>query len=155
MAKETKTALTLFDHIKAITQDQKLDYWDRLSDQDRKTWSNYMILRFLSMKYDWLPLISELQFLLQDLPPKQMYLALIDLLPKGREYLKYINGKKSTKHPDWLVECMKKRFECTKKQAIDYLEILYAIENGQSEIKKIAEDFGTDPKEIKKLKLKV
>ena len=84
-----------------------------------------------------------------------MYLALIDLLPKGREYLKYINGKKSTKHPDWLVGCMKKRFECTEKQAIEYLEILYAIENGQSEIKKIAEDFGIDPKEIKKLKLKV
>lgn len=155
MANETKSAKTLFDHIKAITQDQKVDYWDTLSDQDRKTWSNYMILRFLSMKYDWLPLLSELQFLLQNLPPKQMYATLIDLLPKGREYLKYINGKKSTKHPDWLVGCMKKRFECTEKQAIEYLEILYAIENGQSEIKKIAEDFGIDPKEIKKLKLKV
>lgn len=155
MANETKSSKTLFDHIKAITQDQKVDYWDTLSEQDRKTWSNYMILRFLSMKYDWLPLLSELQFLLQNLPPKQMYVTLIDLLPKGREYLKYINGKKSTKHPDWLVGCMKKRFECTEKQAIEYLEILYIIENGQSEIKKIAEDFGIDPKEIKKLKLKI
>lgn len=152
---DTKKSLGLFDHIQQITNVQNPNYWETLTDADKKTFSNYMILRFLSMKYDWMPLIAELQPVLQNLPPKQMYLTLIDLLPKGREFLKYINGKKSTKYPDWLVDCFKSKFDCSKKEAVEYIEILHSIENGHSEIKKIAEAFGTDSKEIKKLKLKV
>ena len=45
-------AATLFDHITQITNVQNPKYWDTLDESDRKTWSNYMVLRFLSMKYN-------------------------------------------------------------------------------------------------------
>ena len=48
----------LFDHIKAITQYQDPKYFDKLDDEDLKSWSNYMIHRFLSMNPDWIDLIA-------------------------------------------------------------------------------------------------
>ena len=52
---------TLFDHIKQITNVQNQLYWDNLTDADKKTWSNYMVHRFLSMNMDWIELVNELQ----------------------------------------------------------------------------------------------
>jgi len=45
---------SLFDHVKAITNEQNPKYFDTLEEADKKTWSNYMLLRFLSMKYEWI-----------------------------------------------------------------------------------------------------
>ena len=52
-------AKTLFDHLNAISKDQKPDYFRDLSEEDKKTWSNYMIHRFLSMNYDFVDLIAQ------------------------------------------------------------------------------------------------
>jgi hypothetical protein len=88
-------AATLFDHITQITNVQNPKYWDTLDESDRKTWSNYMVLRFLSMKYEWVETIATVQPYLQ------------------------------------------------------------ATKSGKERIIQLCEDYGTDPKEIKKLKIKV
>ena len=62
---------TLFDHIKQITSVQDENYWDKISDADKKTWSNYMVHRFLSMKMEWIELVNELQK--YNLEPKELY----------------------------------------------------------------------------------
>ena len=51
----------LFDHINAITSRQHSNYWDEITDEDKKSWSNYMVNRFLSMKMDWIELVNEVQ----------------------------------------------------------------------------------------------
>ena len=51
----------LFDHIKQITNVQNPMYWDTLTESDKKTWSNYMIHRFISMKSDWIEVENEIQ----------------------------------------------------------------------------------------------
>jgi hypothetical protein len=150
-----KTKKTLFDHVNEITSVQSKNYWETLSEEDKKTWSNYMILRFLSMKYDWVTTLSEFQSHLQNLPPKMLYKFLIEILPKKKEYLKYIKGKSEDKYPKWIIEAVAKYNNCSLRQSEDYVNILYSIEGGQKELLKILEAFGTDPKEIKKLKLKV
>lgn len=148
-------AKSLFDHIKAITSEQNPDYWATLDDGDKKTWSNYMIHRFLSMNKDWIQVLSEIQPYTQVLEPKQLYLALIGLLPKGRYYLKYTKGKNDNKYEGWLVELIIKEFTCSKKEALEYLEIFYATKEGRENIKYICEKYGTEKKLITKLKLKV
>ena len=148
-------AKTLFDHIKAVTNEQDPKYWDKLDESDKKTWSNYMVLRFLSMKYEWVETIAAVQPYLQEVPPKAMYLALIDLLPKGRHFMKYIKPKGADKYESWLVELVAKHYEVSKLEAEDYLKILYATRTGKERILELAEDYGTDPKIIKKLKIKV
>ena len=146
---------SLFDHIKAITNEQDPKYWDKLEEADKKTFSNYMVLRFLSMKYEWVETIAAVQPYLQEVPPKAMYLALIDLLPKGRHFMKYMKAKTADKYEGWLVELVAKHYEVSKLEAEDYLKILYASRTGKERIKQLSEDYGTDPKIIKKLKLKI
>jgi len=146
---------TLFDHIKAVTQFQDPKYWDKLEEADKKTWSNYMIHRFLSMNSDWIEVLSEIQPYTQTLEPKQLYLLLIGLLPKGRHYLKYTKGKKVNKYEDWLIDLIKEDFMCSLKEAEEYCEILYSTREGRENIKYICERYGIDKKQITKLKLKV
>ena len=146
---------SLFDHIKAITNEQDPKYWDKLEEADKKTFSNYMVLRFLSMKYEWVETIAAVQPYLQEVPPKAMYLAMIDLLPKGRHFMKYMKPKGADKYEAWLVELVAKHYEVSQLQAEDYLKILYASRTGKERILQLAEDYGTDPKIIKKLKIKV
>lgn len=146
---------SLFDHIKMITQTQDPNYWDTLEDADKRTWSNYMVHRFLSMNSDWIEVLSEIQPYTQVLEPEQLYLALIGIIPKGRHYLKYTKGKGENKYEGWLLDLIKKDFLCSKKEAIEYCEILYSTREGRENIKYICEKYGIEKKSITKLKLKV
>ena len=148
-------AKSLFDHIKAVTQFQDPKYWDKLEESDKKTWSNYMIHRFLSMNPDWIEVLSEIQPYTQVLEPKQLYLSLIGIIPKGRYFLKYTKGKKENKYESFLVDIIKQDFMCSSKQAEDYCEILYSTREGRENIKYICEKYGIEKKLITKLKLKV
>ena len=148
-------AKSLFDHIKAVTQFQDPKYWDKLDDGDKRTWSNYMIHRFLSMNPDWIEVLSEIQPYTKVLEPKQLYLSLIGIIPKGRYFLKYTKGKGENKYESFLIDIMKQDFQCSKKEAEDYCEILYSTREGRENIKYICEKYGIDKKQITKLKLKV
>lgn len=145
---------TLFDHLKQITDVQNPKYWDTLDESDRKSWSNFMILRFLSMKYEWVELIADIQPFLQEIPPKALYLTLIDLIPKSRTFLKWIKPVKGEDYEKWIIELVGKYYQVSLLEAEEYVEILYAIKDGHSKIKEIAQNYGTDEKLIKKLKLK-
>ena len=83
---------SLFDHINQITTVQNPNYWDEISDEDKKSWSNYMVNRFLSMKPEWIELVNELQK--YNLKPKELYKLYTNVLPKGKQWLKYTKGKK-------------------------------------------------------------
>ena len=155
MSTENNKTKTLFDHIKQITNVQDPKYWDKLEEADRKTFSNYMVLRFLSMKYEWIDTIAAIQPYLQEVPKKAMYLALIDILPKGRHFMKYMKAKGADKYEKWLVELVAKHYEVSKIQAEDYLKIFYSTKKGKERILELAKDYGTEQKTIKKLKLKV
>ena len=148
-------AKTLFDHINAITQDKNPKYWDTLEEADKKTWSNYMILRFLSMKPEWIELVADIAPYIQEAPPKAMYLALIGLIPKSRAFLKYMKPATSDKYESWIIELVGKKYEVSLSEAEEYVHILYQTNSGKQHIKEIAEAYGTEPKQIAKLKLKV
>jgi hypothetical protein len=148
-------AKTLFDHLNAICDKKDPKYWDTLDESERKTWSNYMILRFLSMKPEWIELIADIQPYLQEVPPRAMYLCLIGLIPKTRAFLKYMKPASSEKYEDWIIELVCKYYNVSKLQAEEYYLILHQTTSGKTHIKEIAEAYGTDPKQITKLKLKV
>ena len=145
----------LFDHLNAITSEQDPKYFDKLSEEDLKSWSNFMINRFLSMKPEWVELIATLLPLTQTLQPKEMYKLYISVIPKGKYFLKYIKGKAADKYEDFLIDLIKKDFQCSEKEALEYIEVLYSTREGRENIKYICEKYGTDKKQITKLKLKI
>jgi hypothetical protein len=148
-------AKTLFDHLKQITDVHDTKYWDKLEEGDKKTWSNYMVFRFLSMKYEWVELIAELQPYLQEIPPKTLYLTLIDLIPKSRTFLKYMKPTKSEDYESWIIDLVGMKYEVSKLEAEEYVKILYSIKGGHQVLKEIAQSYGIEEKVIKKLKLKI
>jgi len=145
----------LFDHIKMLTGKQDPKYWDTLTESDKKTFSNYMVHRFLSMNPDWIELIAELQPYTQILEPKQLYLAMIGLIPSGRHYLRYVKGKKENKYESWLLDLLKLEYLSSIREAEDYCEILYATKEGREHIFYVCTKYGIDPKQITRLKLKL
>ena len=145
----------LFDHINAITSEQDPKYFDKLTEEDIKSWSNFMINRFLSMKPEWVELIATLLPLTQTLEPKEMYKLYISIIPKGKHYLKYIKGKSEDKYEQFIVDLLKKEYDCSERQANDYIEVLYATREGREYMKYVCEKYGVDKKQITKLKLKI
>jgi hypothetical protein len=145
----------LFDHLNAITSEQDPKYFDKLSEEDLKSWSNFMINRFLSMKPEWVEMIATLLPLTQTLEPEQMYKLYINVIPKGKYYLKYIKGKSEEKYEEFFVDLIKKEYICSEKQAFEYIEVLYANREGREHIKYVCEKYGVDKKQITKLKLKI
>ena len=145
----------LFDHINAITKDQDPKYWDKLEDADKKTWSNWLIIRYMSMNPDWVEMVAEIQPYIQEAPPKAVYKALIGVIPKGKTYLRYMKGKSVKDYEQWIIDLVAKWFMVSSREASEYLDILYESTIGREEIKRIAEAYGTNPKEITKLKLKL
>jgi hypothetical protein len=107
------------------------------------------------MQPDWVDLIAELQPYTQALEPEVLYKVYIGLIPKGRYYLKYVKGKGDSRYESWLIDLIKVDYQCSIKEATDYVEILYATLEGREHIKYVCDKYGTDPKMITKLKLRI
>ena len=137
---------SLFDHIKQITNVQNPNYWEEISDEDKKTWSNYMTHRFLSMKMEWVELVNELQK--YNLKPKELYKLYTNILPKGNQWLKYTKGRNQMAQPDWLINVIANHEQVSKKEAYDMIEMLYLTEGGMLELGEICQKWGVEPKKI-------
>jgi len=150
---QTLKKKNLFQHLSQVTTQQNPDYWNTLSDEDKKTWSNYMIHRFLSMKMEWVELVNELQK--YNLKPKELYKLYTNILPKGKQWLKYTKGRNQMEHPNWLINIVANQEQFSKREAYDMIEMLYLTEGGMLELGEICTKWGVDPKKIEELGLNV
>ena len=68
------------------SQKERLEDYE---DYEVKSWKNFMINRFLSMKSDWIEVVNEVQK--YPLSPKELYRVYRDILPRRNQFLKYVN----------------------------------------------------------------
>ena len=141
----------LFDHLNAICVDKKPDYYNSLDEGERKTWSSFMILRYLSMDESLLSLISEIQQYIEIAPPESVYKCLSGLIPKAKRYIKYPKRTNEVKYDKWVLELISTYYEVSTNISEDYLTVLSFVDGANDEIKRIAYIYGTDPKLINKL----
>ena len=142
---------SLFDHIKQITDVQNPNYWNDISDDDKKSWSNYMVNRFLSMKMDWVEFVNEVQR--YPLQPKELYKVYTDILPKKRQWLKYVKGDKKMKYPKWVYEIVSKHLQCSLREAKEAVETYEMSYGGQAELVDILVKYGKTEDECRKIGL--
>ncbi len=142
-------AKTLFDHINAIYLEQKKNYFSGLDDGEKRTYSNYMVNRFLSMNIHQLPLVNEIQK--YTLPSDVHYLFFATTIPRGKQYNKYVKAAKETKYEDWLIDLVAGHYCVSQDEAKSYLNIYY--NDGKQALRELCEKYGVDPKVIKKAKL--
>jgi len=141
-------AKTLFDHLSGIT-DKKVK-WDSLSELDRKSFSPYMINRFLSMNMDFIELINEFQkYTIGGLDSREVYKLYSDVLPKQKQYNKYIKSKKSDTYQTELVELLSKHFLTSEKEVLEALDMYF--ETSIAPLKEILKKYGKTDKESDKL----
>jgi hypothetical protein len=144
---------TVFDHIGEIFGKQRIDYFDTLSEADRKTYTTFMINRFISMDMDRLPIVNEIQQFYDVLGPREHYLFLSQFFPKGKSYTKYVKAEKTEKHEPWLIELVAQHYGISKREALDYLTIYYATEQGQDDLRTLCRMHAITDKQLKKVKL--
>lgn len=144
---------TPFSHIDAIYNNQRLDYYDSLSDVDKKSFSPYVISMGISMNPDFLPIVNEANKYWDQLDSRSLYLFYSQILPKGKYYNKWVKGTKEVTYEDWLVDLVGRKFEVSQSEAKIYLRIFYKTDEGRDELRAICEGFGIDAKKLKKVKL--
>ena len=135
----------LFDHINQIRDKRDPTYFDTLTDADKKTWSNYMICRFLSMQPELVEAINDLQAYQDKLTPEQFYKLCVAVVPKSRGFHPYIKGK-SDKYNKDLVLMLSRHYQESERNAIEYLELL-----SREELVSIVSLYGYNEKQIDNL----
>lgn len=132
----------LFDWLKEINQ-YKSDS-DSFTNRDWDLFNSYMIHRFMSMDRNFI----ELSNIAQTFPPdnkKQIYEFYKEYVPKNKRFNRYIKAK-STPPSDILLENIAEHYEISKKEAIDYVNML-----GINEVNRILQQRGLEEKQIKKI----
>ena len=112
-----------------------------------------MVNRFLSMKTDWIELVNELQK--YNLKPKELYKLYTNILPKGKQWLKYTKGRNIMSHPNWLINIVVNHEQVSKKEAYDMVEMYMLTEGGMLELGQLAQKWGVEPKKIEDAGLNV
>lgn len=131
---------SLFDHLNQIYCVQDKNYFKNLSESDLKTWSNFMLNRFISMTYDYIEYIDYIQKYSPNLKNEIYYKLLIGIFPKKKVYSKYIKSKNSSYIKDEHIDIFSKHFEISKKSAIEYINILNNIDS--SKVDEILSKYG-------------
>jgi len=132
----------IFDWLKHINQYKTPA--SEFTDKDWDVFNSYMIHRFLSMDKDLIEVVNYVQ----ELPPQEkvmIYNIYKEFIPKNNKWNKYIKSKVKEPNKD-LIEYIKDYFECSSKEAKEYINILDI-----TKINRILNQIGLDKKEIKTL----
>ena len=132
----------LFGWLKEITL-YKSDIGD-ITEDSWKTFQPFMINRYLSMNPDYIEIVNYIQKF-SNSPQPQILTMYKNIIPKKQVFLKYIGTKNKLQNIE-LVEKLSKYFIISKREIVDYLDIL-----NKKDIKSILESMGEDEKDIKKL----
>ena len=142
---KTSKPATLFDHLAIITWKKKP--WSELSETDQKSFSPYLINRWLSMNINYIELVDMFQqYTIGPLNKKHVYQLYFDFLPKQKSFNKYIKGKKQDKYNKELVKLIANHYQVARIEAEEYISLLE-----QSEISSLLKKYGKTDKEIKGL----
>ena len=142
---KAKKPATIFDHLANITW--KKTPWNKLDEASQKTFSPYLINRWLSMNPDYIEIVDMFQqYTIGPLNKKHVYQLYFDFLPKQKSFNKYIKGKKQDKYNKELVKLIAGHYQIAKIEAEEYIGLLEK-DNLVSIIKK----YGKTDKEIKGL----
>jgi len=121
---------TIFDYLNNICVDKVP------ITEDDTGYSPYMINRFVSMSNIFIPMVNEINK--YQLPKEIHFQYMSSVLPKRKQFFKYMKKKKEDKNFDKNIECLCKYYEIGRKEAENYLNVL-----SNEQIKEIVEMYKT------------
>ena len=137
--------MTIFEWINQILTHKKP--WDSFNETDQKTFSPFIINRWLSMDGEFIEVVNYFQkYAIGTLEPREVYKWYSNFLPKGKRYNKYIKSKNKKKYNPELIDVLANWFECSKAEVKENLSLI-----SKEEVNQILEKYGFDPKKIKSI----
>lgn len=138
LIEETITTKTsFFDYLSDICA-YKTGKVPEEKDFEMKGWNTFMILRYLSLEDNYVPIINILNEYQGILTPKQLYKILLLVIPKKKKFLKYPKLENKTYNEED-IQLLQQYFSCSKVEILDYFKFGFLSEY---EISKIKEKFG-------------
>ena len=120
MAKLIGTSMELFDYLNNISTEKKeLDFED---DEVNKNYLPYMINRWISTCDGYISLVNEINK--YEVPKEIHHRFFMSTIPQRKQYWDYSKIKKLKDIDEKDIELICKYFECSKKEANQYLDIL-------------------------------
>lgn len=144
----------LFDHLNAIYQNQSTDYYDSLSDEEKKTYSVYMINRLISMNPDYIELVNEFQKISSVVSGRESYLFYSKIIPKRRQFNKYIKSSKKSSLSEEVVKLVAKHFMVSEAEAEGYVKLYLKSDDGIENLISLLKSYAWSDKKIKKAKIR-
>lgn len=140
----------MFDHVKHIRSVQSPDYFITLSEENKKTFNHFMILRALSMDDEILQEISYLYRYFDKIPSDRFYQLLIALVPKSFKWVPWVKSK-VVRHSSELQKLISTHYQVSKRQANEYINVLTANDDGLKILLEFLQQKGVSDTEIEKL----
>jgi hypothetical protein len=145
-------AKNIFDHLKGVTL--RKTKWESLSEEDKKSWNNYMISRFFSMEMELTDVINEFQKYSNGILSSEDYYKLLsDALPKHSFFLKYVKAKNRVDIDAELITLFCNHFQLGKNEVFEYIRFLKR--ENPIELTNILKKYGTKEDVIKDFEKKL
>lgn len=141
---------SLFDHLNEIRDKKRTNYYDDLTEQERKAFNQYVILMGLSMDKECISEISFLSKYLNLIPDKQFYKVCCDVIPYGKKFNKWIKNSKDKVNKE-VLEKISSYYTIGTSDAKEYYYVMLNCEGGMNEVKNILSKYGLSDKQIKGL----
>lgn len=111
---------SIFEHLKNLTENK--EDWNPDNDDQVSSYNVYMINKYISMSEMYIPIVNEINQ--YNVPKDINYNYYYDVLPKRKQYFKYI--KKTTGHEltDSQKSILYDYFQIGPKQVDQYIEIM-------------------------------
>tara|TARA_R110002020_G_scaffold474757_1_gene707039 strand:- start:910 stop:1332 length:423 start_codon:yes stop_codon:yes gene_type:complete len=137
--------MTPFDYLK-LFHNKKVK-WEDLNGEDQKSWNTFIINRALSFNSNYIDIVNHIQpHTGGQLTPAEIFKYYQDMLPTNFRFQKWIKGQKINSYNPQLLIIVSTYFECSCKQAEEYLNVL-----GKKDTKLLLKQIGLQDSEIKKL----
>ncbi len=143
--------LGLFDHIKHIRTVQDPEYFDLLTEMEKKSFTPFQILRGLSMNPELLDNVSTMYRYFDKIPKKSLYKLFIGGMVPIEHPRSFHPWIKSKKFPvsDKIINLISTYFQISTKEAKDYARIILTKIDGIQKLEEFCKDYGWLEKEIK------
>ena len=113
--------MNIFDWLLEISYNKR--DWNEFTPEQQAAFDPYMIHRFISMKQDYIELVSDLQQAIGALPNKYIYNIWSKTIPKRKTYFRYIKTKRPLPN-DKLLIILANHWRISKREIKDNYHLI-------------------------------
>jgi len=135
---------SLASHIKHITEVQNIDYYDKLTDEEKENFdkSTFFIFEKLGLCMELIPILDKYKSVLKGVKGNRLYTSLIEVIPNGIYNYKQIKKVKIKRYNPIMVDLLVREYQCSTNTAKEYIEVLEGSGKYVEEMERLMEMYG-------------